>query len=96
MQKLVMKSAIKQSGMDPLTMDYDMEKTPAGWKVYDIKIDGVSLVANYRETFAGKVRDGGVDGLIKALSDKNRQGDSRFKPRQTGLLEKLHIMYATS
>jgi phospholipid transport system substrate-binding protein len=64
-------------------MDYDMEKIAAGWKVYDIKIDGASLITTYRETFAGKVREGGVDGLIKSLSDKNRQGDARFRSHQT-------------
>ena len=88
--EVTVKSVMKQPGTDPLTMDYDMEKTREGWKVYDIKIDGVSLIANYRETFAARVRDGGVDGLIKALADKNRQGDSRFKPRQT---ENSHLMY---
>jgi len=63
-------------------MDYDMEKTAAGWKVYDIKIDGVSLITTYREAFAGKVREAGVDGLIKALSGKNRQNDARFRSHQ--------------
>jgi phospholipid transport system substrate-binding protein len=43
------------------------------WKVYDIQIAGISLVTTYRETFAGRVRDGGIEGLIKSLSDKNRQ-----------------------
>ena len=74
---------MKQTGADSLSMDYDMEKTAAGWKVYDIKIDGVSLIGNYRETFAARVRDGGVDGLIKQLADKNRLGDARFKSRHT-------------
>ena len=88
--EVTVKSLIKQPGMDMLSMDYDMEKTAAGWKVYDIKIDGVSLIGNYRETFAARVRDGGVDGLIKSLADKNRQGDSRFKSRQT---ENSSLMY---
>ena len=78
---VTVKSVIKQSGTEPLTMDYDMENMAAGWKVYDIKIDGVSLITAYRETFAGKVRAGGVDGLIKSLVEKNRQGDGRFRPR---------------
>lgn len=76
------KSLIKQPGAEPLTMDYDMEKTAAGWKVYDIKIGGVSLITTYREAFAGKVREAGVDGLIKALSEKNRKGDARFQLHQ--------------
>jgi phospholipid transport system substrate-binding protein len=72
--EVTVRSDMRQSGADRLTIDYDMEKTPAGWKVYDIKIAGVSLVTTYRGTFAGKVRDGGIEGLIKSLSDKNRQG----------------------
>ena len=92
--EVTVKSAMKQPGMDVLTMDYDMEKTPAGWKVYDIKIDGVSLISNYRETFAAKVRDGGVDGLIKLLSDKNRQGDPRLKSHQTRSFGNMHFTIA--
>ena len=92
--EVTVKSAMKQPGMDVLTMDYDMEKTPAGWKVYDIKIDGVSLISNYRETFAAKVRDGGVDSLIKLLADKNRQGDSRFKSHHTQSFGDLHLTMA--
>ena len=70
--QVTVKSDVKQSNGERLTIDYDMEKTQAGWKVYDIKIVGLSLVTTYRDTFAGKVRDGGIEGLIKALSDKNR------------------------
>ena len=81
--EVTVKSVMKQPGTEPLTMDYDMGKIAAGWKVYDIKIDGVSLITTYRETFAGKVREGGVDGLIKSLSDKNRQGDARFRSHRT-------------
>ena len=81
--EVTVQSVMKQPGTEPLTVDYDMEKIAAGWKVYDIRIDGVSLITTYRETFAGKVRKGGVDGLINSLSDKNRQGDARFRSHQT-------------
>ena len=54
-------------------LDYEMTRTPDGWKVYDVKVDGISLVTTYREGFAAKVRDTGVDGLIRALAEKNRQ-----------------------
>lgn len=76
-------SIVKQSGSEPLSIDYAMQKTPTGWKVYDIRIAGVSLITNYRDTFAGKVREAGLDGLIKSLADKNRQGDLRSRSRQT-------------
>jgi phospholipid transport system substrate-binding protein len=70
--EVTVKSILKQVGSDQVSMDYDMERTAQGWKVYEIRIDGVNLIANYRGTFAAKVRDGGVEGLIKALADKNR------------------------
>jgi phospholipid transport system substrate-binding protein len=75
--EVTVKSVVKQSGTAPVAMDYDMEKTPAGWKVFDIKVAGISLITTYRDSFAALVRDGGVDGLIKALEEKNRQGGSR-------------------
>ena len=81
---VTVKSVVKQSGTAPVAMDYDMEKTAAGWKVYDIKIDGISLITTYREAFASKVRESGVDGLIKSLAEKNRAGDARFRVRNTG------------
>ena len=74
--EVTVRSVVKQSGTAPIAMDYDMEKTPAGWKVFDIKVEGISLVTTYRDTFAEIIRDGGVDGLIKALEDKNKQRDT--------------------
>jgi len=71
--EVTVRSDVKQAGAERMTIDYDMEKTLAGWKVYDIKIAGISLVTTYRDTFASKVRDGGIEGLIKSLWDKNRQ-----------------------
>jgi len=70
--EITVRSEIRQKGAQPVTLDYDMEKTPAGWKVFDIKVGGVSLITNYREDFAAQVRESGIDGLIKALTSKNR------------------------
>jgi phospholipid transport system substrate-binding protein len=81
--EVTVKSVVKQSGTAPIAMDYDMEKTPAGWKIYDIKVAGVSLVTTYRDSFSERIRDDGVDGLIKALEEKNRQGDSRSRAPKT-------------
>jgi phospholipid transport system substrate-binding protein len=61
-----------QSGAQPVPIDYSMEKTAAGWKVYDVMVGGVSLVANYRTEFNSTVREAGVEGLIKNLQAKNR------------------------
>jgi phospholipid transport system substrate-binding protein len=81
--EVTVKTEIKQQGKEKLTLDYEMEMTPAGWKVYDIRVGGVSLVSTYRDTFADIVRDRGVDGLLKALSDKNRQSKDRPKPHRS-------------
>src|SRR5258705_11535112 len=63
---------VLQQGAQPVPIDYSMEKTASGWKVYDVMVGGVSLVANYRTEFANVVRESGIDGLIKSLSAKNR------------------------
>ena len=60
------------SGGEPVQVDYGMEKTDEGWKVYNVKIGGISLVENYRGTFNTEIQKSGVDGLIKTLREKNR------------------------
>jgi phospholipid transport system substrate-binding protein len=70
--EVAVKSEIRQRGAQAVTLDYDMERTPAGWKVFDVKVSGVSLITNYREEFAAQVRESGIDGLIKTLVSKNR------------------------
>jgi len=70
--EITVKSEIRQKGAQPVTLDYEMEKTPTGWKVFDVKVSGVSLITNYREDFAAQVRESGIDGLIKVLVSKNR------------------------
>jgi phospholipid transport system substrate-binding protein len=72
--EVTVKSDVKQSGSSqPVSIDYEMEKTDNGWKIYDVKVGGVSLVTTYRDTFASEVRDNGIDGLIKSLAAKNRE-----------------------
>lgn len=63
---------VAQSGAQPVQLEYDMEKRPGGWKVWDVRVAGISLVANYRTEFDNQVRDGGIDGLIKTLRNKNQ------------------------
>lgn len=63
---------IAQAGREPVSLEYDMEKNPAGWKAYDVRVGGVSLVANYRTEFANEIRNNGIDGLIKSLMSKNK------------------------
>jgi phospholipid transport system substrate-binding protein len=92
--EVTVKSTVKQPGAERTTIDYDMEKTPAGWKVYDIKIAGVSLITIYRSNFARSIRDGGVDGLIQSLSARNRQADSEPRSRESSARPFLFLMYS--
>lgn len=69
---VVVKSLIKQPSGQPVAIDYGMEKTDKGWKVYNVKIEGISLVENYRNTFNSEVQRNGVDGLIRSLAEKNK------------------------
>ena len=62
----------QQNGQPPVAVDYRMEKLANGWKVYDFNIEGVDWVLNYRNTFNNDIQNSGVDGLIKALQDKNK------------------------
>ena len=75
---------VMQSGAQPVTIDYDMEKRPSGWKVWDVRVGGISLVANYRTEFDTMIRDSGVDGLIKALQTKNRSLEQQAPVANTG------------
>jgi len=58
-------------GGKPVLVDYAMRKTDAGWKIYDIVVEGVSLVLTYRSEFDAVVKQDGIDGLIKRLAQKN-------------------------
>ena len=58
-------------GAPPMGVDYDMGSTREGWKVYDVRVAGASLIINYRNLFAQEIQNGGIDALIKSLVDKN-------------------------
>uniref|UniRef100_E6QQQ4 Toluene tolerance protein n=1 Tax=mine drainage metagenome TaxID=410659 RepID=E6QQQ4_9ZZZZ len=64
---------VKQPGAQPIPIDYSLEQTAAGWKVYDVSIDGVSLVTNYRSSFGSEIRKDGVAGLLRTLTNRNQQ-----------------------
>ena len=71
------RTEIKQSGAGKnIELDYYLEKSGAAWKVYDIEVGGISLVTNYRDSFASEVRNNGFDGLIKSLQAKNKSGEA--------------------
>ena len=71
------KTLIVQPGGQPIAVDYTLEKQADVWKVYDIVIEGVSLVTNYRGQFAQEIRTNGLDSLIKKLADKNRAAEAK-------------------
>jgi phospholipid transport system substrate-binding protein len=62
---------------EPIQLDYRLEKSGAGWKIYDVNVMGIWLVENYRNTFANEISRGGIDGLIKTLADRNKALESR-------------------
>ena len=70
---VIVRTEVTQPGQAPVQIDYSMEKTADGWKAYDVVVAGVSLVTNYRDEFNDMVKKSGVDGLIKALADKNKE-----------------------
>ena len=71
-KEATVRTAVVQQGGPPIPIDYSMEKVDSGWKVYDVVIDGASLVTTYRGTFNDQIQKGGVDGLVKTLQDRNR------------------------
>ncbi len=69
--KVKVRSEIEQPGGFPIPIDYSMQLGDDGWKVYDISVDEVSLVTNYRSSFARAIKKTGVDGLIRTLQERN-------------------------
>ncbi|MFZ3040955.1 MAG: ABC transporter substrate-binding protein [Thiobacillus sp.] len=71
---VTVRSEIRQPGGQPIPINYSFYKTAFGWKVYDVTIDGVSLITNYRSSFASTIRQSGIDGLIKTLANQSARG----------------------
>jgi phospholipid transport system substrate-binding protein len=70
-KEVTVRTAVIQQGGPAIPIDYEMEKADSGWKVYDVVIDGASLVTTYRGSFNDQVQRGGIDGLVKTLVDRN-------------------------
>jgi len=68
---VVVRTQVRQAGSQPAAVDYRLEKTPQGWRVYDISVENIWLIQNYRNQFATQIQQGGIDSLIKALSERN-------------------------
>lgn len=70
---VTVKTVAKQPGRQPVTIDYRMTRTSGGWKVYDVIVENLSLVTNYRDSFAAEIGRSGIDGLIKTIEAKNQK-----------------------
>lgn len=69
----VRSQVLQPRGGDPIQLNYRLEKLPSGWKIYDVNVLGAWLVETYKGNFAAEISKGGIDGLIKTLSDKNKR-----------------------
>ncbi len=72
---VIVRSEIVRKRGEPIQLDYRMEKTPTGWKIYDMNVLGVWLIENYRAQFAQEISAKGIDGLIASLAEKNKKMD---------------------
>ena len=67
------RSVVIQPRGEPIQLNYRLEKTASGWKIYDVNILGAWLVETYKGTFAAEINKGGIDGLIRALAERNKR-----------------------
>ncbi len=74
--EVTVKTVMLRKGAPPVPVDYEMEKMPTGWKAFDVTVEGISLVATHRGSFAEKVQQSGIDGLIKSLVDLNTTAEN--------------------
>ncbi len=70
---LVVRTSMSQSNGPAVGVDYRLEKTPDGWKIYDINVEGIWLIQNYRNQFSQQIAQNGIDGLIDALNQRNNR-----------------------
>lgn len=78
--EVTVRSQINKPGAQPISLDYSLARTDGGWKVFDVAIANVSLVTNYRSSFATEVDKGGLAGLLKSLQEKNRRPEAAKSP----------------
>jgi len=71
-EEVIVRTQVLRPGKEPIQLDYRLQKTPAGWKIFDLNILGLWLIEHYRNQFAQVVGASGIDGLIKSLKEKNQ------------------------
>ncbi|MEE9580955.1 MAG: ABC transporter substrate-binding protein, partial [Nitrosomonadaceae bacterium] len=86
---VTVKTQVIRSHGQPVPINYSMEKTSNGWKVYDVTVAGISLIINYRGSFNSQIRKGGVEGLLKTLAEKNRTLDAKDKEKSAALVKQF-------
>ena len=72
-QDVTVRTEVQRSGAQPIPIDYSMLLENGQWKVYDVVIQWVSLVTNYRTSFSSEISQGGFDQLLKKLIERNQQ-----------------------
>ena len=72
-QEVEVRSSVNVARGEPVTLNYRLAKTPQGWKIFDINVLGAWLVETYKGTFATEIGKSGIDGLIKALAERNKK-----------------------
>jgi len=71
--RTVVKTKVLRANAQPVEVDYQMRNTSAGWKAFDVTIEGISYVLNYRNQFGPEIQAKGIDELIKRLNDESSQ-----------------------
>ncbi len=82
--EVVVRTEIRSQGRDPIQLDYRLEKTDGGWKIYDVNVLGIWLADQYRNSFAQEINANGIDGLIKALAERNAKPVAASAPKSKG------------
>jgi phospholipid transport system substrate-binding protein len=76
---VTVRTSVVPSRGEAIQLDYRLERQESGWKIYDVNVIGVWLVENYKTQFAGEISAGGINGLIKTLSERNRRLEQASK-----------------
>jgi phospholipid transport system substrate-binding protein len=86
-RRAIVRTRIVEDGLAPLAVDYSLRLVDGAWRVYDVKIEGVSLAINYRSSFAQEIRDHGIEGLIERLGVRNRDAQGSVPLARAAVLE---------
>lgn len=70
---VIVRTVVRTANRPAIPVDYRMTRTPNGWKVYDVIVENLSLVTNYRSSFSSEIGRSGIDGLVRALQSKNKE-----------------------